>query len=1536
MNGMKIQLIKNNRIYNYNLPKSVKDNFWITDFDSFDNVRNLVNVVAENGKWVLYSNYETQIVSSNKNFEKVPLVLYNFYTIKNENEDNYYYIYCAPSVEENISKYQVLGNGSFTIGKLNNNNVVFANFLVEDIHAKLIYDNGVWSIIDNKSRFGTFVNNLRISNQVVLENGDVIFIAGLKLVVINNLLLINNINNSVLISSTLLSPKEYSNINLDTTLLKEEELDRNLYDKDDYFYRSPRFIEDVIEEEVVIEDPPAKILKEENPLILSIGPMFTMAISSFTTASITIMNIMNGDTTWKKATPSLVMAGAMLCSMLIWPLINRLIERRRKRKKENERVKKYSEYIETKRNEIQAIIKKQTQTLKDKYINLTECQNIIARKRSNLWERGINQSDFLTLRLGIGNMPIVADIKYSKEKFTLEEDDLQKLVYPVVNENNMLNNVPITFSLIEKYITSIIGKNNLNYEFFKGLFLQMMTFHSYEFLKIVVLTNKENESKWQYLHNIPYVFDDNHQIRFFATDIDETKEISLYLEKIYQDRKNQNNYDYKNANEYYVIITDNYHSYRDIEIIKDILNQDTNLGFSLIIFSDRIQNLPSECHNFISVEKQRSGIFESEIGIDHQKEFATEFVDNNVLIDCIKKIANIPIDINSEDKQLPSVVSFLQMYNVGKIEQLNIANRWMNNNSKKSLAVPVGIEKSGTLLKLDLHEKYHGPHGLIAGMTGSGKSEFIITYILSLAVNFSPNDVSFILIDYKGGGLAGAFENRETGVKLPHLAGTITNLDTAEMNRSLASIQSELRRRQHLFNEARDSLGESTVDIYKYQNFFKEGKVSEPIPHLMIISDEFAELKSQQPEFMGELISAARIGRSLGVHLILATQKPSGVVNDQIWSNSRFRVCLKVQEKSDSNEMIKCPDAAYLKNVGRFYLQVGYNELFALGQSAWCGAQYYPKEKLKKKIDQSLVVVDNIGNVINVQESELNKENEVSMGEELNNVLKHIIDVSKVVNIKAKPLWLPKISAEIFIENIENIYEYQEKEFILNPLIGMYDDPNNQHQGIVTMPLSDDGNSLIYGSSGSGKELLLTTMIYSLIKWHSPKEVNLYIIDFGAGTLKMFEKAPHVGDVILSTQEEKIKNLFKAVNGEIEKRKKLFANYNGDYQSYIKNSGKTLPYTIIVINNYDSFIDAYDYSEEINQISRECDKYGIILVFSVNSTSSVRYKTKQNFKANITLQFNDNDDYSVVLGNVRKLYPANIYGRGLVKLDSIYEFQTAFPTNKDNMQTYISSKCVELSSKYPKGAMAIPVVPEVVEVYDYLDKATSLKKIPLGISHEYVDVEYFDFLSNYGTILSSTETELIVGFIDALIVMLSNINNCNLCIIDASEEITIDSSDNIAYANNNFEEVIGKLSACIEEQYNIYVQNNHNNRSLSSYKKMVVLIHSFDKFIVKIGGENKKKFEDLITKGKELETFVFILSDTPSNLKKYEFDTWYKNSITNTSGIWISNGVTDQNVIKANIPFRNNLKEIGPENGVIIKNSKPYLVKLIKKGVEIV
>ena len=212
---------------------------------------------------------------------------------------------------------------------------------------------------------------------------------------------------------------------------------------------------------------------------------------------------------------------------------------------------------------------------------------------------------------------------------------------------------------------------------------------------------------------------------------------------------------------------------------------------------------------------------------------------------------------------------------------------------------------------------------------------------------------------------------------------------------------------------------------------------------------------------MDQLISTARIGRSLGVHLILATQKPAGVVDDQIWSNSKFRVCLKVQDKSDSMDMIKCPDAASLKETGRFYLQVGYNELFALGQSAWTGAKYYPTEKRKKKIDETINIVDNVGTVVKSLDT-IKKDLDVKpQGEEITNIIKYLIKVSDEQHISVKQLWLDKIPEFIYVEKLRQKYNYLPEKGVINPIIGELDDPNNQRQDILTLPLSADGNTII-------------------------------------------------------------------------------------------------------------------------------------------------------------------------------------------------------------------------------------------------------------------------------------------------------------------------------------------------------------------------------------------------------------------------------------------------------------------------------------------
>ena len=273
-----------------------------------------------------------------------------------------------------------------------------------------------------------------------------------------------------------------------------------------------------------------------------------------------------------------------------------------------------------------------------------------------------------------------------------------------------------------------------------------------------------------------------------------------------------------------------------------------------------------------------------------------------------------------------------------------------------------------------------------------------------------------------------------------------------------------------MFNEAKNITNESTIDIYKYQKLYHEGELQQPISHLFIICDEFAELKQQQPEFMEELMSVSRIGRSLGVHLILATQKPSGIVNDQIRSNSKFGICLKVQNKSDSKDIIGKPDAAMLKKAGQFYINVGNDEYFAVGQSGYTGVQYIPSDTVKTEVDNSVEFISNTGKVLKKIEEKNKKENNKKLGDQLTNIVKYICELAERRGIKEKQLWLDSIPALIFTNELKEKYNIIYDEKNINPIIGEYDDPKNQKQGPVRIELLKEGNIIIFGSSDSGKE----------------------------------------------------------------------------------------------------------------------------------------------------------------------------------------------------------------------------------------------------------------------------------------------------------------------------------------------------------------------------------------------------------------------------------------------------------------------------------
>ncbi len=1529
---MKIKLIGKKKIVSLTLPQRVYGNYWITN----ENNENLINIEAVDGNWMMKSNDEIKIVEDNSVIESTPIEENHFYHFLDEENNEKYRVFVGATYDSKMLALEFTEQSalSFTIGNSASEEGGRANYISYEnpnVHYNQILierDNAIYHLKNMSPDVNVYVNNYLVED-TYLKYGDVVFCEGLSFSFVGNILLLGTVETKVKYVTNKFSTHKSKKLDY-SQVDKIADQNIEMYQKNDYFVRPPRFNELIEPYELQIDTPPSAPSDETTPMILTLGPMLIMGMSASVSGATALIKVIMGEESFKDNFTSILTAFCMITAMLVFPTINKMYQKRKKEKKEALRQQKYREYIKQKAIELRNECTRQKRILIENNISLKDVGDIILYKKRNLWERKIIHPDFLELRLGIGNVAPKINVQFKKEQFELQEDNLEVEARKVINANSVIEDVPVTLSFKEKYISALIGKYNLLRRYMDGLILQMMAYHSYDELKIVILTNESNKPSWDKFKNIPYIWNSDKTMRFYGVGKDEISRISTELQNLYQERVNSEA-DSENKEvtyaTHYMIITDDVALAVKAGIVRDILKDKKARGFSLLFLTDTLNSLPSECSSFISIDTNIGGIFENEL-VNKKQEFIPDFTATTI-DSYIYMASNIPIETMSASYELPSVYTFLEMYDAGNVEQLNAYNRWQKNDPTTSLACPVGVDENGELFKLDLHEKVHGPHGLIAGMTGSGKSEFIITYILSMAVNYDPNEVQFVLIDYKGGGLAGAFENKETGDKLPHLAGTITNLDINEINRSLSSLQSELKRRQRVFNEARDACNESTIDIYKYQKLYREGKVQEPVAHLFIISDEFAELKSQQPEFMDELISAARIGRSLGVHLILATQKPSGVVDNQIWSNAKFRVCLKVQDKSDSNDMIRVPDAAYIKETGRFFLQVGFNEFFALGQSAWAGAPYYPAEKRKKMIDSSVAFVNDIGERTKSIDNDKQNLRGIHQGEEITNILRYLQNLGKTENIEVKQLWLDSIPAEIYVDDLKYKYHYEKKPYLLEIPIGEYDAPKEQRQGLLTIPLTTEGNLLIYGAVGSGKENLVSTIIFSLITTYSASEVYIYVLDFGTEALKVYENAPQVGNIVSSSEKDKIKTLIDMLKNEINIRKNAFANYNGSFIFYNQRAEKKVPNIVVIINGFESFNENYaEFADDLILLTREGPKYGIMFIMTVSATNNIRIKVSQNFNLKLSLQMNDEFDYRQIIGKSEVL-PSKIMGRGLVKLDDVYEFQAAYPASPDSINDYVENLISVISSNSKVKAVPIPTIPETVTWADVSSEFDGLNSVPVGIAKDNLNILSVDLKNQLSLIVSATKIDATKDFVENFVIELCKSKNTAVYVIDA-ERLISKAIPKAKIYTTAFSKVFESLKGIVDKLNDIYVSNDYNPDSLNNYGDMVFVITGMNKIKTILAENFDTLVGQTIQASKKLSKICYVLIDGFDNLKKLEYDSWYKDIVNSTRGIWIGNGLAEQSIFRLNVTSKAISGNIPNNFGYNIVSGIPTLFKYVE------
>ena len=1390
---MLIYILHPNCYYNFDFPLDKDGKYIISDYDHSFNERSLVNVAIVNGKAFINDNDEVKISHNNTSYSSVELVAGNFYTLSLISGENVV-LYASLAYDNTFSQRIIDENSIIKIGN-NNSDIVY--YGVNNDQVEISY-NGQFHIKSVNDKVPIYVNCSK-KNDVNLNNFDVIFINGLKIVICKNSLYINNVANKVIINSKILkqpNSESYVIKNVDSGFNNF----KDFYEENEYFFKSPVFQHKPDTLKINVSDPPSRDEKDTESVFMTTVPTFIMSLTSVITTTSSIRQYRNGQTDFSDLITELIMSGSILIGAILWPFIEKWARNLKISISNKNKQKKYIAYLKEKEQIFSKALKEQKISLAMNNPEIGECKEIIESKKSELFNRNVDNDNFLNLRLGKGKSKLDCNLDYQKQEYVLEKDPLVSKLEDLIDKYKYIDDSPYILSLKNRRICAFIADGDNAKDFMKNVILQLLTYHSYLDLKIVVLTSKMSELS--VLKNINHCWDDERLVRYYAENVVEAQNVSSILSRELNQRKVKGD---DNVAPYYLVISDCIDMYRNLGIIDDIILADSKYNFGLIMFDDKISDIPNKCNNFINISKQEGVFFQTDMSSSSIEHFKPEFiVDYGLNFDkLILEISNIPLKNNvNSSLVLPENYDFLEMFNIGNIEQLNVEQRWSNSNPYNSLATPLGIDVNGNILNLDLHEKNHGPHGLIAGTTGSGKSELIITFILSLAINYRPNEVQFVLIDYKGGGLASAFENRKTGLKLPHLIGTITNLDVSEMKRTLVSIKSELQRRQVLFNEAKNNLEAGNIDIYKYQKLYREEKVSEPLSHLFVICDEFAELKDQQPDFMDELVSAARIGRSLGIHLILATQKPSGVVDDQIWSNSKFKICCKVQTTDDSSEMLKKPDAAFIKEAGRFYLQVGNDEYFTKGQAAYTGNAYVPSETYNAKLDNSISFINNIGEVFkSVEKREDKKTFSKNLGDELTNILKYIVQLAKKLNIKNKQLWLDNIPSIIYQNTIVSKYSVSSRPYVINPVIGEFDDPKNQRQGPVLLDVTNNGNVYLVGMSGSGKTTFLSTFIYASIITHNCDELNIYIIDCGAERLRVFQNAPQVGEVLTVTDSQKIKNLLYMINAEMLKRQKFYASSGTDFISEANSGKASFNNLVIIINGIEAFKEVYEdiFDYQFGPITRNCNKYGISFIITSTMTNSLSYAVENNFPQKIMLNMVDLTEYSSFFNN--SPIPNTNAGRGVIQLDEPYEFQTAISFDNANYAKNINYIFEQLNKFLLNHAQPIPVVPKTVS-FDMIEKEiTTLDSVPLGINEESAQIGYLK-IKNMVTFISSENTNVIDRFIPNLVKILSMVQNVKFIIINAITDDKYGVTDNVKEYSSGFAKIISVLNQSLNKPLN--------------------------------------------------------------------------------------------------------------------------------------
>jgi S-DNA-T family DNA segregation ATPase FtsK/SpoIIIE len=922
--------------------------------------------------------------------------------------------------------------------------------------------------------------------------------------------------------------------------------------------------------------------------------------------------------------------------------------------------------------------------------DLRECSDWARERNPRLGERRPDDEDFLSVRLGTGTT--VSGIVIEPPSVNPRPVELTShfgKIDALVRDYSSVSQVPILASFKTKGSIGVAGPRADTLSIARSIICHLACHHWPTELQFNVICSQPLRNDWRWIEELPHSTARRSVEKRGVAPSDVNAGLLAELEDDLQNREqlytafrsvNDTNRQRSAMLPKRIVIVDNFSAVATSPALSVLLKRGFDLGVMGLFLTEAVKDIPGECGGVAEFvyDLQEIRLRYSETGpagvVKECRADACTPQEAETIARCLGEIAWQRTD---DVTQPPGKVTFLDMLGVNSLDELDIENWWDGHSPYGYLCAPIGKTSRDAELVFNLNDsdKAHGPHGLIGGMTGSGKSELLRTIVLALALTHHPYDLNFALVDYKGGA---TFNDLRA---LPHTVGVITDIESHSGygERVIQSLTSEIERRKHIIEEARQTFELPRAHIDDYRNL----PVRHPLPRLIIIFDEFAEFKQKHKEESQSLIGIARQGRSLGVHLILATQNPSAAVDEQVRQNSTFRIALHVASPTDSTELVGIPDAAFL-NRGQGYFRVQGPQLF---QVAYAGEVYrarvLPDDAIVRLLPngrREVLYPQNWG--APVLDHPAKKEEKI----EFKAIIDHIAKMAERFEIpKLPPVWHDPLPERLYLPDLledekerapedKKRQSWDGKTWAAQtnppmPFLGRYDDPAHQDQDDIEFRPHKDGNLLIFGAPGSGKSTLLQTIITNLLLSHSPEQVHVYIADLaGQPVLKVFEDAPHVGAVITRAEGERIDRLLRFLRDQVEQRSALLGAM--DLAGYNQSAApdQQLPVMFIIIDDFGELKRPYaDQAHEITALVNAGKRLGMYYIISSYNDNDLYVDLFTNTLKRLTFTQTERSAYNHLVGYVpdaviRSEFGAqSTPGRGLLREDTPLVFQAALP-----------------------------------------------------------------------------------------------------------------------------------------------------------------------------------------------------------------------------------------------------------------------------------